>query len=109
MKLLVDAQLPPALAVALRQAGGDAVAVREVGLREAKDPVLWQYALDHQAVIVTKDEDFAQRSLFTSAAPVIVWLRIGNATNPQLLNWLMPQWPAVLARLEAGDRLIEVR
>jgi predicted nuclease of predicted toxin-antitoxin system len=42
VKFLVDAQLPPALAVALRQAGCDAVAVREVGLREAKDPVIWQ-------------------------------------------------------------------
>ncbi len=40
---------------------------------------------------------------------VIVCLRIGNATNPQLLNWLMPLWPAVLKRLDAGDRLIEVR
>lgn len=37
MKLLVDAQLPPALAVVLREAGCDAVAVREVGLWEAKD------------------------------------------------------------------------
>jgi predicted nuclease of predicted toxin-antitoxin system len=59
--------------------------------------------------MITKDEDFAQRSLFRSESPVIIWLRLGNATNPQLLNWLMRQWPAVLTRLEAGDRLIEVR
>ncbi len=109
MKLLVDAQLPPSLAVALRQAGCDAVAVREVGLREAKDSLIWQYALDFGAIIVTKDEDFAQRSLFSAVSPVIVWLRIGNATNPELLDWLLPQWPAVLTRLEAGDQLIEVR
>ena len=36
VKLVVDAQLPPSLAATLRQEGHDAVAVREIGLREAK-------------------------------------------------------------------------
>jgi hypothetical protein len=40
---------------------------------------------------------------------VVIWLRIGNATNPELLGWFMPQWPSMLVRLQAGDRLIEVR
>jgi predicted nuclease of predicted toxin-antitoxin system len=109
VKFLIDAQLPPALAGSLRQAGFDAIAVRDIGLRDAKDGVIWQYALQHDAIVITKDEDFAQRTLFSPDSPVIVWLRLGNATNQQLLSWLMPQWPAVLARLEAGDRLIEVR
>jgi predicted nuclease of predicted toxin-antitoxin system len=38
VKFIVDAQLPPALALALRDRGVDAVAVREIGLREADDP-----------------------------------------------------------------------
>jgi predicted nuclease of predicted toxin-antitoxin system len=45
----------------------------------------------------------------SNQAPVVIWLRIGNATNPELLGWFMPQWPSMLARLQAGDRLIEVR
>ena len=109
MKLLIDAQLPPSLAAVLRQAGCDAVALRDVGLREAKDPIIWQYALQNNAAILTKDEDFAERCLASSHAPVVVWLRIGNATNPELLDWFMPFLPPVLARIEAGDRLIEVR
>jgi len=64
---------------------------------------------EHNAAIVTKDEDFAERCLRSQDPPVVVWLRIGNATNPALLDWLMPILPAVLARIEAGDRLIEVR
>jgi len=83
--------------------------VREIGLREAKDGAIWQYALQNNAVIVTKDEDFAERCLASAQAPVIVWLRIGNATNPELLTWFRPLWPAIHARLQAGDRLIEVR
>jgi predicted nuclease of predicted toxin-antitoxin system len=97
------------LAEALRQAGCDAVSVRDIGLREAKDTVIWQYALQHQAAILTKDEDFAERCLASSTAPVVVWLRLGNATNPVLLGWFMPHLPAVLARIEAGEKLIEVR
>jgi len=109
VKLIVDAQLPPSLASALRDAGCEAVAVREIGLREAKDSAIWQYALENQAAILTKDEDFAQRCLSGVNPPVVVWLRIGNATNPVLLGWFLPLLPAVLSRLEAGDKLIEVR
>jgi predicted nuclease of predicted toxin-antitoxin system len=43
VKLIVDAQLPPALAAALREQGVDAVAVRDIGLREAKDGVIFPY------------------------------------------------------------------
>jgi predicted nuclease of predicted toxin-antitoxin system len=44
VKFLVDAQLPPALAAWLREQGHEAQAVREVGLREAHDEVIWAYA-----------------------------------------------------------------
>lgn len=109
MKLIIDAQLPPSLASALRDSGCDAVAVREIGLREATDSVIWQYALENQSAILTKDEDFAARCLSSGNPPIIVWLRIGNATNPVLFEWFLPLLPAVLGRLDAGDKLIEVR
>lgn len=109
MKLIVDAQLPPSLAHALRQAGCDAVAVREIGLREAKDSAIWKYARENNAAILTKDEDFAERCLCSQNPPVVIWLRIGNATNPVLLGWFLPLLPAVLARIQTGDKLIEVR
>jgi predicted nuclease of predicted toxin-antitoxin system len=53
VKFVVDAQLPPALARLLREAGCDAFAVREIGLREASDAEIWRYAVQQQAVIVT--------------------------------------------------------
>ncbi len=67
------------------------------------------YTLSVQAVIVTKDEDFAERASRTINSPIIVWLRIGNATNPALLKWLQPRWSQVLMLLEEGHRLIQVR
>lgn len=44
MKFVVDAQLPPRLATWLRTKGHHAVALREVGLRDADDPEIWTYA-----------------------------------------------------------------
>jgi predicted nuclease of predicted toxin-antitoxin system len=43
VKFLVDAQLPPALAYWLIEAGCEAQAVREIGLREG-DGAIWRHA-----------------------------------------------------------------
>ncbi|WED63362.1 DUF5615 family PIN-like protein [Synoicihabitans lomoniglobus] len=88
MKFLVDAQLPPALALWLREAGHEATHVEDAGLRDAEDGKIWTHALESGAVIMTKDEDFAARSTQVAKAPVIVWLRVGNATNPVLRTWI---------------------
>jgi predicted nuclease of predicted toxin-antitoxin system len=109
MKFLVDAQLPPALSRWLREQGHEAQHVEDVGLRDAEDGPIWAHALNADAVILTKDEDFAARASRDSQGPVIVWLRIGNATNRALLQWWQPRWPQVLMLLANGHRLIEVR
>ena len=108
MKFLVDAQLPPALALWLRQAGHEAEHVEEVGLRTADDSVIWALALRTGAVIMTKDEDFAARSVRDSSGPVIVWLRIGNTTNRVLRAWIEPRLSGMAELLAAGSRLVEV-
>jgi len=109
VKFLVDAQLPPALAQWLRDAGHEAQAVREVGLREAEDSAIWQHAQTAGRVIVTKDEDFAQRAQSLAAGPVIVWLRIGNTSNAALREWLIPQLPQLVELIGQGYRVVEVR
>jgi len=109
VKFLVDAQLPPALAQWLRDAGHDAQHVDELGLRNADDAVLWQHALDSRAAVITKDIDFAVAAQQAAAGPVIVWLRIGNATNQALRLWIEPRLAGVLQLLNEGHRLVEVR
>ena len=109
MRFLVDAQLPPALARWLREQGDEAQHVEEIGLQDAEDRIIWAQALSLAAVIITKDEDFAERAARDSTSPVIVWLRVGNATNRALLQWLAPRWTQIVTLLNAGHRLIEVR
>lgn len=108
MKFFVDAQLPPALVRWLREAGHEAIHVEDVGMHEASDSVIWAHALRGNAIIITKDEDFAARSSQAVNAPVIVWLRVGNTTNRVLQTWIMPRLPDIVVLLGQGSRLVEV-
>jgi predicted nuclease of predicted toxin-antitoxin system len=108
VNFLIDAQLPPALAQWLREAGHSAQAVREIDLREGEDGAIWAYALKTGAVIITKDEDFAMLAQQEVGGPVVVWLRIGNTSNRVLRTWLMPQINQIVTWIELGNQLIEV-
>lgn len=110
MRFIVDAQLPPALARVLSSHGHHAEHVGDVGMQDAEDSPIWSYALEHDAIVVTKDEDFPHRlSQNPQKAPVVVWLRIGNTSRRALLQWFEPLLPQIEALIERGDRLIEVR
>lgn len=108
MRFIVDAQLPPALARKLTEAGHDAEHLLDVGLLEAADGIVWDYALEHEAIILTKDEDFAIRASVRQDSPSIVWIRIGNCSNGRLLTWLDNNLDVIVEALESGNRLIEV-
>ena len=109
MNILIDAQLPPALASLLVGAGHQARHVAEVRLRDATDPAVWDYAVREGAVICTKDEDFALRRLRQQTGPMVVWLRVGNSSNLALQRWLMPLLSEIERMVAAGEALIEVR
>ena len=109
MRFLIDTQLPNALADWLRDRGHQAEHVLEIGLAQSNDKDIWHYAQEHDAVIVTKDEDFAEWVRRGRPGPAVVWLRIGNSSNPALFVWLEPLLPAIVQQLQKGERLIETR
>ena len=108
MIFLVDTQLPKAVAIRLRSEGYGAHHVLELGMGQSSDSDLWLHASIHGYVIITKDEDFAQWTLASRPGPQIIWLRIGNCKNTELIDWLMPMWLQVIDALEYGERLIEI-
>jgi predicted nuclease of predicted toxin-antitoxin system len=110
MRFLVDAQLPPALVERLLAGGHEAEHVGERQMQTASDAAIWDYALATSAVIVTKDEDFAQRKVLTASAtgPAVVWIRLPNTRRRDLLIWFETVMPQILAALERGETLIEV-
>jgi len=109
MRLLVDAQLPPALASWLGKHGFSASAVRDLGLRESDDGSIWNFATTGGWTVVTKDEDFVARCIGNPTAPAVIWLRVGNCTNRVLFTWLDPMLPEIQRRLSEGEKVIEIR
>lgn len=108
MRFLIDAQLPPALSSWLAERGHDAEHVMDCGLQSASDREIWDFAVSSAAVIVTKDEDFAQRRAVVEKGPPIIWIRLPNARRSDLLDWFERALPQIVAALEAGETLVEV-
>lgn len=101
--------MPPALARLLTQHGHLAEHVHDIGLGAAPDREIWQHALDHGAVLVTKDEDFADLIVLGDSPQVVVWVRTGNTTRRVLLKWFEPLIEQIVVMIDAGDHLIELR
>jgi predicted nuclease of predicted toxin-antitoxin system len=107
VRFLIDAQLPPGLAKFLAASGHQAEHVADVGLLSAPDRAIWDYAKVTDAVILTKDADFAALTVL-SEKPQIVWLRFGNTRKSDLERRIGAILPLIITALESGDRLVEV-
>ena len=108
MLFIVDAQLPPALARLLESRGHDAKHVAELGLTAAEDVHIWRYASRHNAVLVTKDEDFVTLSTLKNDGPAIIWIRVGNTRKQALLTWFERLLPIIEQALAKGEKLLEL-
>jgi len=109
MRFLIDAQLPPALARWLLDRGYDAKHVYDCFPDSTTDTEIWNYALQNNIVIISKDQDFAHRLTSTQGtSPSVVWLRVGNTSKRALLAWLTAIWPKIDRALSSGEQLIEV-
>jgi predicted nuclease of predicted toxin-antitoxin system len=107
LRFLVDAQLPPALAIWLRKRGHAAEHVRDVELDARPDTEIVAYAVETNAVIITKDTDFSHLSVIKPGCKVVL-LRFGNATSASLLHTLEPIFSEVEKSLMAGQKIVEV-
>ncbi len=58
------------------------------------------------SVIVTKDEDVAVRARLRPGPPV-VWIRVGNTRNADLVRRAAALWPRVIEALTRGETLID--
>ena len=72
MKLLLDENLSPRLVSRLAELFGEIVHVRDVGLREADDRTIWNWAKSNGHLVVTADADFAALSGQLGFPPKVV-------------------------------------
>ena len=74
MKLLLDENLSSRLVSSLAELFGEIVHVREVGLREADDRTIWDWAKSNRHLVVTADADFVALSQRLGFPPKVVHL-----------------------------------
>jgi predicted nuclease of predicted toxin-antitoxin system len=106
---LIDAQLPPSLAAALRNAGCDAVHLADVGMLAATDRQIWDEATSRSAVLVTKDRDFPILRTTSDDGPTVLWVRVGNTDNRTLIAQILRALPEVMNAVQRGEMVIEFR
>lgn len=109
MILWVDAHISPKLCPWIRrQFALDAVPVRDLGLREAEDPEIFDRAREAQVVVFTKDEDFVDLVGRLGTPPQVLWLRCGNMSNARLWTILSGALPDAIELLGRGEPVVEI-
>ena len=88
MRLLFDQNLSDRLPRRLSDLYPDSIHVKSIGLDDADDSAVWNYALANGLVIVSKDSDFQMRSIIDGHPPKVIWIRSGNGSTDALENIL---------------------
>ena len=83
--------------------------VRDLGLRHAEDPEIFQKARDASAVVMTKDEDFKQLVEQNGSPPQAIWITCGNMSNARFKSLLLETFRDAMALIENGETIVEIR
>lgn len=78
MKLLFDQNLSFKLCERLTDVYPGSEQIGRLGLAQADDHSIWQYAAANQFTLVSLDSDFAELAALLGPPPKVIWLRCGN-------------------------------
>jgi len=84
VRLLFDQNLSHRLVPRIVDVFAGSAHVRDLGMADATDRTIWDYARFNHWAIISKDGDFHQLSLLYGAPPQVVWLRAANASTAEL-------------------------
>jgi predicted nuclease of predicted toxin-antitoxin system len=89
MKLLLDNNLSFKLVQSLQNYFPGSQHIRDVLSINADDYTIWNHAKTNGFTILTKDNDFDERSKLEGCPPKIIHLICGNKTTLHILNLLI--------------------
>jgi len=105
----VDAQLPPQLATWLTDRYGvEALALRDLGLRDAADREIFAAARAAGAVLISKDIDFVDLVQQRGSPPQLLWVTCGNVTNRRLQQVFAATFERAMSLLREGGSVVEI-
>lgn len=104
MKFLIDNALSPVVAAELRHGGHDATHVRDCGLADADDAVIFDHAAHEERVVVSADTDFGTiLALRRTSSPSVILFRGATPRDPRSqAGLLLANLAAVTNMLDSG-------
>ena len=60
-----------------------------MGLLQAADVPIWDFACERGCALITKDEDFVAIRQRAKDGVTVVWLRVRNSSRQALLTWFI--------------------
>lgn len=84
MKLLLDQNISRKLVKLLDDIFPESKHIPVALSENSEDGEIWSYAKENGYVIVTKDDDFEQRSILFGHPPKLIWVRLGNCKTSDI-------------------------
>ena len=110
MIIWLDAQLSPRLTRWIEETFGvECLHVRDLGLRNAEDPEIFQRARDSGAVVMTKDEDFVHLVGRNGPTSQVIWITSGNMANDRFKLLLLKTLQDAISLIESGEAVVEIK
>lgn len=73
---------------------------------QLSDTKIWEYAIQNNMIIVTKDTDFYDRYLISEQKPKIIFLQLGNVSLSELYLYFKQNWKIIEREIAKGSLVI---
>ena len=103
MKLLFDQNISPKIVRQVEADFPNSKQVRHVGLEDASDAIIFDYAKKNGYTVVTFDSDFVDLNVIRGIPPKIIWLKTGNLTTKSISNLLRKYMSALHKFIESEE------
>jgi predicted nuclease of predicted toxin-antitoxin system len=102
MRLLFDQNLSFRLCQDIADIFPGSSHVRILGLDEADDLAIWNFAKANGFTIVSQDADFAEMAALLQPPPKVIWLRVGNQSTSTIAT-VLRQNAVLITALDHDD------
>ena len=105
----VDAQISPKIAKFITERFHiESYSLEYLQMLSFEDEHVFFKAKASDAIMLTKDSDFAELSRVHGSPPKIIWLTCGNTTNNYVKKILTENLLRMITSLEGEDNLVEI-